>query len=340
MPEKKEHKEEHKHKEEHPHKKKFKIGLWEVSTIALLILLVASIFTKGFASLSATNVVAITPQEASEKALNWISDYFQAQGQNINVKLINASETNGGIYQFTVRLSSTQGENMVTYYVSKDGKLFFPQVILTEELISKQLAQTTQPQTIPKTDKPLMELFIFSYCPAGRAAETALVPVGKLLSNKADIKVKFFSHMHGQYEKEENIRQECIQSKQPNKFWDYTEALLITYNNNVTSCQKNTDCLNNLTDKIMDTVSIDKSKVHDCIKNEGESLYAKDQQDAVKYSLQYSPSFLINGEYLPNIQRTPDAIKEALCSAFNVQPTECSQQLSSSGSSTSTGGCG
>lgn len=59
---------------------------------------------------------------------------------------------------------------------------------------------------------------------------------------------------------------------------------------------------------------------------------------AGQYGVSGSPTLIING-VLYNGARTADAYKQAICSAFNNAPAECSETLSATGASVS-GGCG
>ncbi len=124
----------------------------------------------------------LTAEEAANKAIDWLSSFYNGQGVDVTITLVNANETENGIYQFTVELSSSQGEGEQTYYVSKDGKLFIPQVIETEELVPEAPEQPT-PETPEEAEvtvggfsvsedpvcedngKPIIYMFGSSGCP-------------------------------------------------------------------------------------------------------------------------------------------------------------------------------
>jgi hypothetical protein len=78
-----------------------------------------------------------------------------------------------------------------------------------------------------KSDKPVVELFVMSYCPYGTQMEKGIIPVVETLGNKIDFKLKFVSYtMHGDKENQENLRQYCIDKDQFNKFTPYLQCFL------------------------------------------------------------------------------------------------------------------
>ena len=56
-----------------------------------------------------------------------------------------------------------------------------------------------------------------------------------------------------------------------------------------------------------------------------------------KYGIRGSPTFVVNDKVV-SINRSPEAIKEAICSAFNNPPEECNQRLSGNVTSPGFGG--
>jgi len=107
---------------------------------------------------------------------------------------------------------------------------------------------------VPKTDKPVVELFVMSYCPYGLQTEKAIIPVLELLGDKIDFKLRFVNYaMHGEKEVWENLRQYCIQFKtNPDKFIDYLKCF--TESGNAEKC--------------MEELNIDKNAVQSCMDEE------------------------------------------------------------------------
>jgi hypothetical protein len=206
----------------------------------------------------------------------------------------------------------------------------------------EQPEETTQeqPTEVPKTDKPIANAFIMSYCPYGIQFLKAYVPVMEFFGNKADLQINFVSYaMHGEKEVTENTRMYCIQKEQHDKLIKYL------------------GCFANSTDanKCIEEAKIDQTKLNACMNATDKQFnitgilndkskwtgnyptYPIDAALASEYGVQGSPTFVLNGVQA-NVARTPDAIKEAICNAFTTAPAECSQSLSTTGSEAS-GGC-
>jgi hypothetical protein len=301
-----------------------KIGnKWAVASVILLFLFIGSFFTNGF-GFSPTGMVVsaetMSPDDAANKAIDWITSYYKSGGVDVEASLVDASETENGIYQFTVKLSSTEGENEQTLYVTKDGKLFIPQVIETEEIIP-ETSETS------KSDRPEAHAFVMSYCPYGLQFIKAYIPVIELLGDKADIELNFVHYlMHGEKEMIENTRMYCIQKEQNDKFTDYLRCF-------VESGDAET-CISD--------AGIDKNQLETCMQNTDEQFeitktfeesqdtyppYLVDAVLAQQYGVRGSPTFVVNGQTV-SVDRSPEAIKQAICSAFNTPPEECEQELS------------
>jgi hypothetical protein len=237
---------------------------------------------------------------------------------------------------FNVLQNGSVAGNGMVLASSKD--LVIPNVVLD---MSKPLpqAEPEPPQAeVPKADKPKAELYIFAYCPAGTAALDAFAKAGALLKDVVDLKVKFFADIHGAHELQQNKIQECIQSVAGKKYWDYaTQYVSKVYS--VCGSTRSVDCDKNESVKLMNSVGIDSAAVLACVAAQGDQIYSSEQADADALSLHYSPSVVINGVYLANVDRSPEGLKQVICNAFNTAPSECQQVLGSSGSTVS-GGCG
>jgi glutaredoxin len=329
-----------------------KISMWFATTVILGIALVIVLAT-GF---SLTGKVALagslTPEEAAKKAVDWITNYFKSNSADVTVELVSASETSSGVYQFTVKLTGSSGSQQETYYVSKDGELFFPQGISTK--ITQTTATTPQAPSVPKTDKPDVKLFVMSYCPYGLQAEKAILPVMKLLGNKADITINFVDYiMHGEKEVYENLRQYCIQKEQRNKFYDY--LLCFVQSDDYKKCLSEAGVDEGKLETCMDDT--DKAyNITNLLNDKSTWLNGYYPQFPIEsdlndlYGVRGSPTIVINGQQV-SVSRSPEAYKQAVCNAFNNPPSECSTTLSTqqtspgigplnSTSSSSSGSCG
>lgn len=163
---------------------------------------------------------------------------------------------------------------------------------------------------------PNLEVFVMSYCPYGTQIEKALIPVWKLLGDKANIKVRFVSYsMHGDKEDQENKRQLCLR-EETDKFWSYLECFL--------EAGDSAGCLNK--------VNVDSTKLNSCMETKADAYWQTDKDLNTKYGVQGSPTTVLDGK-VAQIARNPEAIKGAVCDAFSSKPSACSQTLSSDNAS-------
>lgn len=296
---------------------------WFVSTFVLgllvLILLISSF--SGF---------GITGKAVSEKeAGQAILDFANAQGLNASVLSTNKSGS------FYLVILSIQGSE-VPVYVTKDGKYFTSSLIpLATETDNTDNTDNTQTTEIPKTAKPVVELFVMSYCPYGTQAEKGIIPAVELLGDKIDFKLRFVYYaMHPTSgEVEENLRQYCIQKTQPEKLTTYLKCFL-----------KEGDSATCLTESGINKVTLNScvasaDKEFEISKNKDDTslwlngrypIFNIDKALNEEYGIQGSPTLVINGVSVTSA-RDPASYLDVICSAFsdgNV-PSECQVQLSS-----------
>lgn len=91
---------------------------------------------------------------------------------------------------------------------------------------------TTNSSWTAKSAKPVVELFVMSYCPYGVRAEENIAPLQELFGSKIDLKIRYIinvngetidkvNSLHGITEAKEDARQLAIAKLYPNKLWDY-----------------------------------------------------------------------------------------------------------------------
>ncbi len=169
-------------------------------------------------------------------------------------------------------------------------------------------------ETIPKSAKPKVELFVMSLCPYALQAEKGMIPAIEALGSKVDFKIRFMHYiLEGAKEDEENTRQLCIREEQNTKFTPYLKCYLNSGNSET--------CIS--------TTGIDSTKLANCMKNKGSQYYLNDSTLSKSYGIEASPTLIINGkkgEFSPRSAKNALAI---ICSAFTTQPAECNQELSS-----------
>lgn len=186
---------------------------------------------------------------------------------------------------------------------------------------------------VTKSDRPKVELFVMSYCPYGLQMEKAYLPAWELLKGKADIDVKFVSYaMHGKKEIDENTRQYCIGKESPDKLISYLKCFVGEDNSG----------------KCLTAVGLSDSKLASCVSSADKQfkitanfndqttwlsgrypIYSVNADLNERYGVQGSPTLVINGAEA-SAGRTPEAIKQAICAAFNNPPAECGKTLSNS----------
>ncbi|MEA2076078.1 MAG: hypothetical protein U9O85_10190 [Euryarchaeota archaeon] len=142
----------------------------KISGILIAALMVGLVFVVGLSGFgnwsgsnstevaeNSTNVSGLTPEEASEKVVDLISNYLVENGTD--VRLINITEMEcGKLYRLEVNLSTDRGHQIVEPYITEDGKLFFPQGIDIDEFIARnQPLEETIGSFLTRGDEICME---------------------------------------------------------------------------------------------------------------------------------------------------------------------------------------
>jgi len=295
------------------HLKIKKTKIWKITSIVFAVLFIATLV------FALTKTSGIGEKAAGEKVTEFFKTY-----QDLDISITGIKSVSD-MYQVGVSANGQTG--MV--YVSKDGNYLGSMTDLQALSAPTETAQEQTPE-VTKSDKPKIELFIMSYCPYGTQTQKALLPAWELLGSKADISVKFVDYaMHGDKEVYENLRQYCIQKEQADKNIAYLKCFLQA--GDYSSC--------------LTTAKIDTAKLDKCMnatdKEFSITTNLKDKSKWVsgtyppfnihtdlntKYGVQGSPTVVINGAQA-NVGRSPEAMKAAICAAFNTAPTECSTTL-------------
>ncbi len=301
-----------------------KNNTWKIYGIAITILLIFAIFTRGFSFTNITGGATLNEDLAAEKALDFINNNLMITGQ---ATLKSIKEENN-LYRIELEF---QGETIESY-ISKDGKLLFPNAIpLEEPMLQGSATQQATQQEIPKSDKPIVEAFVFSYCPYGLQFQKALLPIYKLLKDKAEINLVAIGAMHGEYEKVESLRLICVEKEYgKDKSWDYLEEFM--GNTELGDCRGTESCIKPFIENIFKDLNIDKNKINSCMDKDAEAIYQDQNSRAKELGISGSPTFVINNEKV-QVNRDSESVKEAICSAFNKAPNGCSETLSSQAAS-------
>jgi len=349
-----EHKE-HEHKEHHSahehsgsHSKQEKILGFDLKVVVLVFALVimAALAGTWFGAMSAASAASATSAGVNiDKAALKISieDYFNQNklaifgSDAISLKVANIKDANDGLVLVDYTITAGTDSQAGTFFASAT-RVYVAQMVLdlTTNLPKPTVTAQTQAEPV-KSDKPVAELHVFSYCPAGTAALESFAQTADALKSVADVKVKFFSDMHGAHELQQNKIQECIQTIAKDKYWTYA-GKFVTDIYPVCGSSRSVECDLNESVKLMNSLGIDSTAVINCVKTQGDALYAADQADAQALKLQYSPSVVVNGVYFGNADRSPEGLKNLICDSFNTVPSVCSVALGSA-TATSTGSC-
>jgi len=305
-----------------------KMNFWMITTVILAIILIVMV-VKG-QGITGNIAATMSANDAANKAINYINDYLLA-GQG-TANLTSVSGGTNGLYNLKFAISGRPYDS----YVTTDGKLLFPSAV---DMTQTPETATTVPAKFEpkKTDKPVAQLYVMSFCPYGIQAENAMKPVVDLLGNKASIEPHFIvsisgttvNSLHGEYEANEDMRQACIWKNYGQAtFWTYVAYLNSNCNKgNLDTCWKDA----------AKTAKVDVTKIENCFKTEGLTLMKAESALSEQNSVSGSPTLIINGATY-NGARTAEAYKQAICSAFNKPPSECTKTLNET-TSASTGGC-
>jgi len=329
-----------------------KVNRWKVGSFVLGILLIVSIAFGQSLSLNALSGNAV-----AEDAVEFINTQL-LQGQATATLEDVTSEK--GLIKATINIQGQESP----IYLTGDGELMFLQAIPLGEVDAGVQASPDQgtPAAIdvPKSDKPVVELFIMSHCPYGTQIEKGILPVVETLGDSIDFDLNFVYYaMHGELEIDEQANQYCIQKEQEDKLQDYLYCFLGSTSG---SEAEGAACL--------DEVGIDKDMLATCVESANTEfnldanladtasylsgrypLFDIDKADNEKYDVGGSPTLVINGKTVSS-GRDSVSLLSAICGAFNEQPEACNTEFeagspspgfgwSTSGSTnTAAAGCG
>lgn len=310
-------------------KEKVQRNPWVVSTwifVIIAIVLAVMAFRGGFGNgIGTGNVIAA--DEASDLLLDYLNSRVGGGVEYLS------HEDLGNIYEITVEYQDQE----LPVYITKDGEYFIQGAVPL--VISDANASDTDTQIteVPKSDKPVVELFIWSYCPYGVQAQGPLADVVSLLGESADFEAVLYYDGHGAYETQQNKIQACIQEVAKDKYWDYAAGFVEEIYPEC-GASRDIDCDTDRSISLMDSLGIDSSEVMSCVEERGEDLIAEHSQRAGELGITGSPSLVINGVKV-NTARNAEAFKTAVCEAFNEAPESCNQELESTGNTPVSGNC-
>lgn len=305
-------------------------NFWMGLIIGVVVIVVAMLIVTGVQAMASGNM-------SIEKAKSKVTTYVNANllGGQATASLDQITNAGKDIYKLKFNINGQSIES----YMTKNGKLFFPEAYdmvstTAKDATAQNSAQTAPTTVVTKNDKPKVELFIMSYCPYGTQIEKGILPAVQALGNKIDFSLKFVNYaMHGQKELDENLRQYCIDKDQKDKIYTYLTCFLKS--DDSASCLK--------------SVGVNQSKLDSCVASADKQFKVTEQftnktnwngnyppfdthkTDNAKYGVQGSPTLIINGDQVSTARDSATLLK-TICSAFNNQPEVCSTAKLSSAS--------
>jgi len=301
---------------------KIKKNPWMIVSIVLGIAVLVLLF---FVLKGGITGNVISENDVGENVIN----FAKTQGAELELVEVNDKDS---FYEVVVSSNGQEGP----IYVTKDGEYIIqPGISLTGNVVNEQTQTQQPPADIPKSDKPKVELYVFTYCPYGTQSEKGILPVAKLLGDKIDFKIKQIGAMHGDFEKVEAERQLCIEKEYPTKLLDYITNFVGS--EEIGNCKGDASCVDPKIDVLYSKLGIDKNKIKVCMASDGESLYSAEEANSRNQGVSGSPTLIINGVKTQS-GRDSASYLATICSAFNNAPEECLETLSSASPSPGFGG--
>lgn len=282
--------------------------------IIVLILLVLAVFISVYMKYQKKNDVG--PVVAKEAVKKFVEENIP-EGTKVDIE---DAVKESGLYKIKITVEKQEIES----YISLDGKKFFPQVIDLSEKdknnAEKEQAVAEKTEAENKTDIPVVDLFVMSYCPYGLQMERGFLPAVEALGNKIKFNLKFVDYtLHGQKEVDENLIQYCVQKSQPTKLNTYLKCFWKDSKGASSSCMK--------------VSGINPALVNSCVAetkkqfNPTEKSLGINKEDAQKFGVQGSPTLVVNGTTISS-GRDASSVLKAICSGFSTEPKECQAKLS------------
>ena len=278
----------------------------------------------------------LSGQEVASRAVEYINSRL-LQGK-VKAEITGKPErVENCLYKFGLKVGNQEFES----YATVSGTLLFPagyeiapQKAASrdkEAAVSKKTNSSSQKDaakqcaSLDKSNQPVLEAFVVSYCPFGLQMQRILTEIVKNIPQlKNYIKVRYIGSvvdgkvrsMHGSKEAAENLRQVCIREEQQGKFFDYLGCFIQRGNS----------------EKCLENAKIDSTKLAQCMADPGRGVkyIEKDFDEQGKYEVAGSPTLVLNGSRVNEFNfggRTAQAVKALLCCGFNNQPSFCSKDL-------------
>ncbi len=305
-----------------------------LSFISLGALIIVTIFLSACTSEKTEETFeagkTIPAEKARELAEDFINDYLMIDGPKVSVRL------QGSAYNmYHLNVDVGQGE-IIDSFITKDGKLFFPQHLDIDEI--KGISPLTNENEvginvdIPKSERPVVEMFVMTYCPYGTQIQKGILPVLGVIGDDLDFRQMYVDYaMQNKKELDENLLQYCIQKESNEELIAYLGCFLSAegqsencFNQIVNNPEKVNSCIE-ATDKEFKVTENYEQKIDWRGNFPGFNVHANEVN---KYNVGGSPTLIINGVEVP-AHRDPASLLNLICDAFEERPEGCDSQLPS-----------
>jgi len=199
-------------------------------------------------------------------------------------------------------------------------------------------------------DKPVVDLFVMSFCPYGNIAEELFEPVYKNLGDSFVLRPRYivysnyggggpsycidedskYCSMHGIGERKQDIREQCVlYNVGVDKWFEFIMEINAECNaRNVEDCWED----------IAESIDLDPKDIKECYE-ENKVAYSEEDLKMMKLlGASGSPAIYINGETYSGA-RTSQAYQDAICALMKEKAEGCSKTIASSGEPASVGSC-
>ncbi len=341
-------------------KKIKQIGGGDWKFIVPVILIFVSLVAGGWfawTKLSASN--ELSKEKIKERVLAYIEETLPETPASVNsVKKLNK--------QSIFELELDVGGQEFTSYVTLDGRFLFPSGVDLNEFVTQTAESEGEEEgeedgalsELPQSETPDVKLFTMSYCPYGLQVEKAMLPVWDLLGDKMDMGIYFVDYaMHEKKEIDENLRQYCIQKEQSDKIASYLGCFVQAGESGpcLALAEVDTGQLDSCTESADQEFQVTENYENkEKWLNDRYPRFQVHSELNEQFDISGSPTLVVNGVRVvsskgqcpdeascfvnPEFNRTPESIKNVLCSAFEEAPDECEEELSDEAPAPSFGG--
>ncbi len=295
--------------------------------------------------------------------------YLLNTGEDVGVTF-----TGYEVYPNHIALYYTVMDQEMPLYVSKDYEYLYPSAIDRAQMgvdVATAKAQylealanqpdepelAPEPVGYPTSAEPEVFLFVMSNCPYGNQAENGIVDVIALLEDEIAFEPVYviydesihpsysaesgeclvnegvtYCSMHGLYELEQGVREKMVFNRYGEAMWaEYAAAVnevCFAGGQDIETCWK----------LVADDLGIDTTEIEANYDAEKFTILAREKDLTFSTETFGSPSLTINGVKYSG-SRTPAAYQEAICSAFETEPADCTAELAETAEAAA-GSCG